>query len=205
MTRMIGSDGCHSSRRASGCSTNSVATIPQSMTEAAARRRGSRHTNGSVRSTSRPSVVVTERDRLVPPRRQLRLAEAIPGARVFPIDSDHSVCVSAPDLFVPVPESALDRGHDAHAPTALTRVTACAVRTLACKRGIADGSITVAFRRWKWSQVVVGGRYRTGTGLAEATSVDVVLESSITQADARRAGYDSIDELLLAMPARGLR
>ncbi len=30
----------------------------------------------------------------------------------------------------------------------------------------------------------------------------MVLEPSITKADARRAGYDSVDELLLAMPAR---
>jgi hypothetical protein len=70
------------------------------------------------------------------------------------------------------------------------------------KRGIADGTITVAFRRWKRPQVVAGGRYRTGEGLAEATSVRVVDESSITNADAKRAGYDSVDALLRSMPAR---
>jgi hypothetical protein len=70
------------------------------------------------------------------------------------------------------------------------------------KQGIADGSITVAFRRWKRPQVVPGGRYRTGLGLAEATSVDAVDESKITNADARRAGYESVDELLAAMPPR---
>jgi pimeloyl-ACP methyl ester carboxylesterase len=61
------------------------------------------------------AVVVTERDRLVPPERQRRLAESIPGARVFPVDGDHSVCVSAPRLFVPALESAL---------SAVTTVTA---------------------------------------------------------------------------------
>jgi hypothetical protein len=70
------------------------------------------------------------------------------------------------------------------------------------RQGIADGSITVAFRRWKRPQVVPGGRYRTGLGLAEAMSVDAVDESKITRADARRAGYDSVDELLAAMPPR---
>ncbi len=70
------------------------------------------------------------------------------------------------------------------------------------RQGIADGSITVAFRRWKRAQVVPGGRYRTGLGLAETRSVDVVDESKITKADARRAGYDSVDELVAAMPPR---
>jgi pimeloyl-ACP methyl ester carboxylesterase len=53
------------------------------------------------------SVVVTQRDRLVPPSRQLRLAEAIPGAKIFPIESDHSACVTAPGLFIPALQSAL--------------------------------------------------------------------------------------------------
>jgi hypothetical protein len=70
------------------------------------------------------------------------------------------------------------------------------------RRGIADGSITVAFRRWKRPPVVAGGRYRTGQGLAEATSVDLVDETSITKADARRAGYESVDHLLHGTPPR---
>jgi hypothetical protein len=70
------------------------------------------------------------------------------------------------------------------------------------RRGIIDGSITVAFRRWKRPQVLAGGRYRTGAGLAEATSVKMIDESSITRADAKRAGYGSVDDLLRAMPAR---
>jgi hypothetical protein len=70
------------------------------------------------------------------------------------------------------------------------------------RTGIADGSITVAFRRWKRAQVVPGGRYRTGSGLAEATSVDVVDETRITKADAKRAGFDSVGALLDAIPAR---
>jgi len=52
-------------------------------------------------------VVVTQRDSLVPPHRQLRLAEDIPGARVVSVDGEHDVCVAAPQLFVPALQSAL--------------------------------------------------------------------------------------------------
>jgi pimeloyl-ACP methyl ester carboxylesterase len=47
------------------------------------------------------AVVVTEQDRLVPPYRQRRLAESIPGARIIPVEGDHGVCVANPRLFVP--------------------------------------------------------------------------------------------------------
>jgi pimeloyl-ACP methyl ester carboxylesterase len=45
------------------------------------------------------AVVVTTRDRVVPPSRQRRLAAAIPGAVSFDLDGDHGVCVTAPALF----------------------------------------------------------------------------------------------------------
>jgi pimeloyl-ACP methyl ester carboxylesterase len=45
------------------------------------------------------AVVVTTRDRIVPPRRQRRLAQAIPGASVHELEADHGVCVNAPQLF----------------------------------------------------------------------------------------------------------
>ncbi len=54
------------------------------------------------------SVVITTHDRLVPPHRQRRLAESIPGARAIPIPGDHSVCVSAPRVFVPALLRAVD-------------------------------------------------------------------------------------------------
>ncbi len=47
------------------------------------------------------AVVVTTQDRLVPPARQLRLADAIPGATVHAIPADHGACVAQPRLFVP--------------------------------------------------------------------------------------------------------
>ena len=48
------------------------------------------------------AVVVTEQDRLVPPHRQRKLAESIPGARVVPVAGDHGVCVADARAFVPV-------------------------------------------------------------------------------------------------------
>lgn len=57
--------------------------------------------------------------------------------------------------------------------------------------GLADGSITVTFRRWKRSQARPGGRYRTPAGVLEADAVTVVRPGDVTDADARRAGYES--------------
>jgi 3-oxoadipate enol-lactonase len=48
------------------------------------------------------AVVLTTEDRVVPPERQRRMAEAIPGARLFEVDGDHAVCVMRPRRFVPV-------------------------------------------------------------------------------------------------------
>ena len=61
--------------------------------------------------------------------------------------------------------------------------------------GIADGTVTVAFRRWKRPTVVVGRPYRTGGGRVEVTAVEVVDPANITDADARRAGHESADEI----------
>jgi pimeloyl-ACP methyl ester carboxylesterase len=45
------------------------------------------------------AVVITTRDQVVPPARQLALARAIPGASVRYVDADHGACVNAPRLF----------------------------------------------------------------------------------------------------------
>jgi hypothetical protein len=55
--------------------------------------------------------------------------------------------------------------------------------------GIADGTVTMTFRRWKRNQVIAGRRYRTAAGILEADAVDVVDPAAITDADARRSGY----------------
>lgn len=63
--------------------------------------------------------------------------------------------------------------------------------------GIADGSITVTYRRWKRPQAVAGHHYRTGAGIIEVETVDIVDARAITDVDARRAGYDNAAALIV--------
>ena len=63
-------------------------------------------------------------------------------------------------------------------------------------QGIADGKVTLAFRRWRKPSVKAGGRLRTAIGELAIESVEVVDESVITENDARRAGFASRAELL---------
>jgi hypothetical protein len=74
---------------------------------------------------------------------------------------------------------------------------------LRLREGIADGTISLAFRQWRRPQVVAGRRYRTGAGIAEVTAVDVVSLAGVTDSDARQAGYADRAALLadLAGPA----
>jgi biotin operon repressor len=64
------------------------------------------------------------------------------------------------------------------------------------RQGIHDGSITLAFRRWRRCQVVAGHHYRTGIGMVLAETVDVVEPADISPADARDAGFDSPEALI---------
>ena len=65
--------------------------------------------------------------------------------------------------------------------------------------GIRSGAVTLAFRRWKRCQVVAGHQYRTAAGRVEVDAVDVVDAQRITNADARRAGYSTRDEVIAAL------
>jgi 3-oxoadipate enol-lactonase len=47
------------------------------------------------------AVVVTARDRIVPPGRQLELAQAVPGASVHQVDAGHGACITAPQVLAP--------------------------------------------------------------------------------------------------------
>ncbi|MEU8234248.1 hypothetical protein AB0C12_32070 [Actinoplanes sp. NPDC048967] len=60
---------------------------------------------------------------------------------------------------------------------------------------IRAGDVDVAFRRWDQPRLKVGTRMRTAVGLVEVTSVDRVPVSSLTAADARRAGAASLTAL----------
>jgi hypothetical protein len=63
-------------------------------------------------------------------------------------------------------------------------------------RGIADGSVTLAFRRWERPRVRAGGRQRTSIGVIAFDVVEPVARSRLTATDARRAGFESLGELL---------
>jgi hypothetical protein len=65
---------------------------------------------------------------------------------------------------------------------------------------IADGSVTVTFRRWHQRQAVPGGRYRTPSGFIDVTAVEVIEAGGVSDADAVRAGYATADELLADLP-----
>jgi hypothetical protein len=62
--------------------------------------------------------------------------------------------------------------------------------------GIADGSITVTFRRWKRTQAIAGNVYRTAAGRIEVTAVDVLDATEVTDADAQASGYETAAAVL---------
>jgi hypothetical protein len=68
--------------------------------------------------------------------------------------------------------------------------------------GIADGSVTLAFRRWKRPAARAGALHRTPAGVIEIISVSVVDEGEIGEEDARRAGFAERAELLAALAGR---
>jgi hypothetical protein len=68
--------------------------------------------------------------------------------------------------------------------------------------GIADGSISLVFRRWRKPTVKVGGSLKTAVGVLAIDDIIVVDEAAITDADAARAGYASAAELKVELAAR---
>lgn len=62
--------------------------------------------------------------------------------------------------------------------------------------GFADGTISLAFRRWTRPRVRVGSQLRTAVGVLAVHAVDVVDVDDIKTTDARRAGFSSREELL---------
>jgi len=69
--------------------------------------------------------------------------------------------------------------------------------------GLADGTITLTFRRWRRRQARPGGRYRTPAGVLLVDAVDVVDPADITEHDAHRAGFASRARLLRELSAYG--
>lgn len=65
--------------------------------------------------------------------------------------------------------------------------------TLAALR---EGRIGLAFRRWPKARVKAGSRIRISAGLVVITSVETIALNAISEADARKAGYESRGVLL---------
>jgi hypothetical protein len=69
--------------------------------------------------------------------------------------------------------------------------------------GLADGTVTVTFRRWKRPRARVGGRHRTPVGVLAVDAVAEVDPAAITEADARAAGFASLAELRRRLDRHG--
>ncbi len=72
----------------------------------------------------------------------------------------------------------------------------------ATAQGIADGTVTVAFRRWDRPRVRPGGTQRTGIGVIRFDSVEQVDPATLTEDDATRAGVRSLTALLRLLDRR---
>ena len=68
--------------------------------------------------------------------------------------------------------------------------------------GVEDGSITLAFRRWRRPSVKTGGTLQSPVGLLGIDSVAPFAPDSITADEARAAGYPSLDDLHAELEAR---
>ena len=60
---------------------------------------------------------------------------------------------------------------------------------------VADGTITVSYRRWSRPQVKVGGTYRSGEATIEVDELELLPFSSITDDDLARTGERDLGEL----------
>jgi hypothetical protein len=71
--------------------------------------------------------------------------------------------------------------------------------------GLADGSITVAFRRWDKPRVIAGRSYRAPGVILDMTAVDEVEAGTISDDDARAAGFSDVAALLAELPGEPSR
>ena len=62
-------------------------------------------------------------------------------------------------------------------------------------RGVADGSVDLAFRRWKRQDVEPGRTFKTVAGVVRVEEVSVVDPDAITDEEAMRAGHPDADRL----------
>jgi hypothetical protein len=67
---------------------------------------------------------------------------------------------------------------------------------------VADGRIDLAFRRWDRPRATAGGSQRTPIGVIGFESVQVVSRDEVSDEEARRAGFETRDELLTFLDHR---
>ena len=67
--------------------------------------------------------------------------------------------------------------------------------------GLADGSITLTFRRWRRPGALPGSRHRTAIGVIAIDTVEQVAD--VTEDEARRAGHPSRAALLAELDRYG--
>ncbi len=69
--------------------------------------------------------------------------------------------------------------------------------------GLNDGTVTVAFRRWKRPTVKAGGTLRSPAGVLGIDELTPIDPDDVTDDDARAAGYESRDEALADLRPEG--
>jgi hypothetical protein len=69
--------------------------------------------------------------------------------------------------------------------------------------GLADGTVTVTFRRWRRPRARAGARHRTPAGVLAIDAVAEVDPAELTEGDARAAGFGSLAELRRQLERRG--
>lgn len=72
----------------------------------------------------------------------------------------------------------------------------------AVQKQIRDGEVTIAFRRWSKPRVKAGTSHKSGFGMIAIGTVDPIAEETVTDDDARRAGYASKADLLADLANR---
>jgi hypothetical protein len=68
---------------------------------------------------------------------------------------------------------------------------------------IKNGEVTLAFRRWKRALPTPGSRQRTAIGVLEIVRATAIDEAEITDADAKRSGARSRDEVVASLRDEG--
>jgi hypothetical protein len=69
--------------------------------------------------------------------------------------------------------------------------------------GLADGTVTVAFRRWKRPSVKAGGTLQSPAGLLAIDEIAPITPEDVNDSDAHAAGYVSRDDLLASLRPDG--